>query len=466
MIIDNFLNSYNSKVSEKDILDSMESHRESMAVKVKEVNFDQLEKWSTNSSGDFVHDSGKFFRICGARAFNKTTGEERYQPIIDQPEQGILGIITRYNNGCLEVLLQAKIEPGNLRNVQYSPTVQATKSNYTGAHKGKGVAYIQDFMPSSEKVVNRIFQSEHGYKFYRKANDNVHVHDNNASCLDTRFMWLTLGHIRFLLSKEHCINMDTRSVLATMDFIGTPLTRDEIFHGMENMNSLENQLLFSSLSEQGAKHSLESITQWVSNCKANSSIEYSTVPLNLLTDKGWVKTKNKISSQHNKQFELVGIKASIESREVSSWYQPIVRDNIPKTYAFLVKKINGIVHVLAQMVEEDYNWSGPELGPTFHSIQSQSELNENLETNNLTSENCKVIYDKYQSEEGGRFLEQKNRYMLILADENLDINMGNNFRWMTLYQLKKMTGFECSVNIEARTLLSIASYYRGEKSAH
>ncbi len=50
-----------------------------------------------------------------------------------------------------------------------------------------------------------------------------------------------------------------------------------------------------------------------------------------------------------------------------------------------------------------------------------------------------------------------------LADENVDINMGNNFRWMTLYQLKKMTGFECSVNIEARTLLSIASYYKGEK---
>ncbi len=466
MSITNFLNSYVSRVSESELLGSMESHRKNMAVKVKEVDFDELEKWSTDSNGDFVHDTGLFFRICGAHATNKLTGQESYQPIIDQPEQGILGITTRHNEGRLEVLLQAKIEPGNLDRVQYSPTVQATRSNYTGAHRGKGVPYIDDFMPTSKKVCTRGFQSEHGYKFYRKANDNVHVHDDKAECIDDRFMWLSLNDIRYLLSKEHCVNMDTRSVLATMDFIGDSLTYDQVFGQIENTKTLECDLLFSSLSEQGAAHSIEDIIKWTSDSKSNSLIEHTTIPLNSLIDKGWVRTRNRVNSEKNKHFELVGVKASIESREVSSWYQPIVRDNVPKIYAFLMKKINGTMHVLVQMVEEDYSWSGPELGPTFHSMETHWALYDKLISNKLTEKNCKVVYDKYQSEEGGRFLEQKNRYMLILANEYLDINMGDKFRWMTLYQLKKMTGFECSVNIEARTLLSIASYFKGGDNAY
>ena len=50
--------------------------------------------------------------------------------IIDQPEQGILGIISRLKDNRIEVLLQAKIEPGNLDNVQFSPTVQASAAAF------------------------------------------------------------------------------------------------------------------------------------------------------------------------------------------------------------------------------------------------------------------------------------------------------------------------------------------------
>jgi len=50
---------------------------------------------------------------------------------------------------------------------------------------------------------------------------------------------------------------------------------------------------------------------------------------------------------------------------------------------------------------------------------------------------------------------------LILAlHNNIDVIMDNNYKWVTLYQLKQMTRYECSINIEARTLLSIASYYK------
>lgn len=464
MEIKGFLNSYLCRVDETELLASMESHRSEMAVTVQETDFDQLQKWSINEDGDFVHDSGKFFRICGAVAKNPRTGYENYQPIIDQPEQGILGIITRQKNDRIEILLQAKIEPGNLDHVQYSPTVQATRSNYTGAHKGRGVPYITDFMPESPTVVSRGFQSEHGYKFYGKANDNVHVCDDDATPIDNRFMWLTLNDIRFLLSREHCINMDTRSVLATIDFIGKPLSYEEIFATCDIDCDIERDLLFSSLSDRGSVNPTLSVIDWVETCKQNKSTEQSIVPLLTILQKDWELSDRKLLSTKNKHFELVGVEASIASREVSAWHQPIVKDNIPKIYAFLLKKINGIVHASVQMVEEDFSWSGPELGPTLHGIESHDDLLNQLSSFGLTSENSRVIYDKYQSEEGGRFLEQKNRYMLIMLDENTPLEAGVDHRWMTFYQLKKLTSQECSVNIEARTLLSIASYYTGGTS--
>ena len=463
MYVKEFLNSYTSKTEEDTLLSSMKKHRKTMSVKVEEVDFDQLQKWSTTSHGDFVHSSGKFFRICGGQSTNKKTGFQKFQPIIDQPEQGILGITSRCKNNKIEILLQAKIEPGNLDKVQYSPTVQATKSNYTGAHKGKTVPYIDDFMSVSNKIKSRGFQSEHGYKFYKKANDNVHVHDNDAVLLDDRFVWLSLNDIRVLLSREHCINMDTRSVLATIDFIGRSLTYDEVFSHLGDDGSLEKQLLFSSLTVSGATNSCEEIKKWVSDSKDSSCIEHKTISLNELINKGWNKTKNRINSETNKHFELVGVKATIESREVSSWFQPIVRDNVPKIYVFLMKKINGTIQVLMQLVEEDFSWSGPELAPTFHAVESYSNLFEKLKELKLSEKDFQIVYDKFQSEEGGRFLEQKNRYILIKVDDSVKINESEHQRWMTLYQLKLATSFECSVNIEARTLLSIASYYKGGK---
>lgn len=457
-----FFKSYTDDVDEEKLFSTLQQYRSQMDVDISTVDFNDMDKWRYTAKGDIVHESGKFFRICGGKATNNKAGTISYQPVIDQPEQGILGIISRTNKDKIELLLQAKIEPGNLDSVQYSPTVQATRSNYTGAHKGKGVAFIESFIEESEKIKSRGFQSEHGYKFYKKANDNVHVHDEEIRCLDDKFAWLKLCDIKHLLAKEHCINMDTRSVLATIDFIGRSLSHKEIYENfVSTLSEIELGLLCSSLSDEGALHSSDEIYSWLRTSKQNKNIEQEMVPLKALYEAGWSISNNRLFNENNKNFELVGIKAQIGSREVSSWYQPIVRDNIPKVYAFLLKKFGDTYHILVQMVEEDFGWDGPELGPSIHSVDSETLcLNEQMNLFNINEKHVKIIYDRFQSEEGGRFMEQKNRYILIHVDDDVDVEVDDNFKWATLYQLKKMSAFECSVNIEARTLLAIASYYK------
>lgn len=86
--------------------------------------------------GEILNRKRSFFSIAGVRYFvnNEFISE---QPIIVQNEIGYLGIIAKYFNGVLNFLMQAKIEPGNVNCVQISPTIQATKSNFTRAHGGK-----------------------------------------------------------------------------------------------------------------------------------------------------------------------------------------------------------------------------------------------------------------------------------------------------------------------------------------
>lgn len=71
-----------------------------------------------------------FFSIDGIRiATNYLDVSTWDQPIINQPEIGFLGFITKKIGGVVHFLAQAKIEPGNLNIVQLSPTLQATRSN-------------------------------------------------------------------------------------------------------------------------------------------------------------------------------------------------------------------------------------------------------------------------------------------------------------------------------------------------
>ncbi len=67
------------------------------------------------------------------------------QPIIYQKDNGILGIIRRNKNDGPEYLMRANVEPGNINKLQISPTVQATKSNYTRVHGGKKIKHINFF---------------------------------------------------------------------------------------------------------------------------------------------------------------------------------------------------------------------------------------------------------------------------------------------------------------------------------
>ena len=131
------------------------------------------------------------------------------QPIINQPEIGFLGFIVKKFNGVMHFLMQAKIEPGNLNIVQLSPTLQATRSNYTRVHGGKSPNYLEYFNGEKEVyVLVDQLQSEQGARFLHKRNRNIIVEINEDEEISVKdgFIWVSLGQIKELLRYPNAVS--------------------------------------------------------------------------------------------------------------------------------------------------------------------------------------------------------------------------------------------------------------------
>jgi len=204
-----------------DIKKWITQRNEAVQIVIENIRFGEMDKWKLDrENGLLKHTSGRFFTIEG---INITTNwgkvGEWEQPIINQPEIGYLGIITREVDGILYFLLQAKIEPGNVNNVQLSPTLQATKSNYTQVHKGKKPLYLEYFQNAKpEQILLDQIQSEQGSRFLRKRNRNIIIKIDEEIPINEDFKWLTLGQIKELIRTDNLVNMDTRTVISGIPF--------------------------------------------------------------------------------------------------------------------------------------------------------------------------------------------------------------------------------------------------------
>ena len=127
-----------------------------------------------------------------------------------QNEIGILGIIKNIKTN--KYLLQAKVEPGNINKIQISPTVQATKSNYSRIHGGKKIPFLEYF---KKKNKNFSLQTEQAFRYYNKKNSNIITFVSKKIDLDEKFRWFSKIEIYNLLKKKNFINMDTLSVFSS-----------------------------------------------------------------------------------------------------------------------------------------------------------------------------------------------------------------------------------------------------------
>lgn len=402
------------------------------SARVDHVPFKDLDGWGfAEVTGDLTHHSGKFFTIAGLHV--QRPGDEWQQPIILQNEIGTLGILAKEFDGVLHFLMQAKMEPGNPNLVQLSPTVQATKSNQSRVHGGSPVQYLGCFSePLRQHVLADVLQSEHGAWFLQKRNRNMVIETRDEVPLaNDNFAWFTMGQLGQLMRADNVVNMDARTVLASLPMM---------------------------YPDQEALLSDGEVQSWFIGERARNEIRARRIPLAEV--RGWVRDEDAIHRPDRRFFRVIPVAVSGGDREVPQWTQPLIEQLGSGVIGFAMRRFAGVPHFLVSARGEGGLLDNPELGPTVQCVPPNhvdlpSVRRPRFLDALMEAPTERVLYSAVHSEEGGRFYNSVSQHVIVETDEaSTPTQPPPGYQWMTPGQLSWLAGQSRSVNVQARSLLA------------
>ena len=467
------LTEYNPFMKTEDFMEWFVERQEAHRFVIEEIPFRDLTRWGfAAETGNLCHDSGKFFSIEGIRVLTNFGSVASWtQPIINQPEIGILGIITKKIDGILYFLMQAKMEPGNINMIQLAPTLQATRSNFTRVHQGKSPPYLEYFLDkSNSRTLLDVLQSEQGARFLRKRNRNMIIEvDGDLPVLDD-YCWLTLGQIHKILRMDNIVNMDARTVLSCIPFGDPSLANRPVANLIsalrrsmdapavrDNQERYSDDLIASVLDTQSHLNATDDVISWFTDLKVKYELEVESIPLDDV--RKWTKTEMDIHHDENQYFSVIACRVEADNREVTSWTQPLVKAREPGIVAMLIRRINGVCHFLVQAKVEPGNFDTLEMAPTVQCITGSynaapPEGRPPYLDYVLNASEEQIRFSTLQSEEGGRFFREENRNIIIEVEDDFPEDVPENYIWMTMSQLKDFIKYNNFVNVQCRCLMA------------
>ncbi|MBQ4529124.1 MAG: NDP-hexose 2,3-dehydratase family protein [Lachnospiraceae bacterium] len=423
-------------------------------VDIKECKISDSTFWFYDDyNGEILNRKRSFFSIKGMRNFvdDKFVCE---QPVIIQPEIGYLGIICKIIDGELNFLMQAKIEPGNVNCVQISPTIQATKSNFTRAHGGKLPTYFEYFENSGKyQVIYDQIQSEQSARFYKKRNRNMIMLIEDDIQVYANYKWLTLGQIKELMKIDNLVNMDTRTVLSGIPFVTTRYEKEDL---EELKGYFTEEAFFRSIFCTDMLEDLRDIYQYMNNYKMFHEVKTKAVPLNELVD--WQVDEKGVTCKKEANFKVRFYDISISGREVQKWTQPL--------FKAIGNAVFGLITCVDEGVRKYLVCARPEIG-SFDKIElGPSIQREPIECSDKTQKIERVFEEKLQkqegivldvllSEEGGRFYHEQNRNVIMEVEKQEIGELPEGYFWVNYSSLNYLVQVNNCLNIQLRNLLSL-----------
>ncbi len=439
-----------------ELMNWIKTLNENTYVSINECSINDSTFWFYDDyNGEVLNRKRSFFSIKGMRRFedDKFIGE---QPIIIQPEIGYLGIICREIDGILHFLMQAKIEPGNVNCIQISPTIQATKSNFTRAHGGKLPTYFEFFEHSERyEIIYDQIQSEQATRFYKKRNRNIIMLVNEDFEVYPNFRWMTLGQIKKFMEIDNLVNMDTRTVLSGIPFVMQNISEKE---KKELYSYFKDYALFNSIFNSDIQQNIPYIFRKLNNYKMFHDVKISTIPLNQLVD--WKVDEYGITCKKQADFMVRYYDIEISGREVQHWSQPLFKAIGMATFGVLSRVHNECREYLVKIMPEIGSFDKVEIGPTIQWEPSHYLFNDN-EVEKIFRreyENKRgIMVDVILSEEGGRFYHEQNKNIIIEIKEDELAYLPEEYMWMNYATLNYLEQMNNCLNIQLRNLLSLIS---------
>ncbi len=438
----------NSLHSYKELFDWIASRKSKSQVSLKKIPLKECYPWFyDDKDGCIRNKDGSFFKIYGLRQYQDGKIISQ-QPIIDQTEIGFLGIIACKICGTWHYLMQAKIEPGNVNVVQISPTLQATKSNFTGRHGGKLPMYLDYFlkMKPEDIIVDQI-QSEQSSRFLKKRNRNVIVKVCKPLEEPDSHRWMTLRQLKELMRHDNLVNMDTRTVLSCIPYV---------LMGQEGDVPFRDKPYFYKTAWSMKRKTLVELYKVINDYKMLKTNVVEKIPLFSMKD--WIMSdENEFRHVNYFPYKVIFCDIIIEGREVSNWRQPLFASNGKATFGLICCDDNGILKFLVKARAEPGCFDGIEIGPTIQRETNSREEYDDVEKFffDRLKHNPQILSDCILSEEGGRFYQEENRNVILLIEKKELEPIPMGYVWSDYGTLNLLTQINNCLNIQLRNLLSL-----------
>jgi dTDP-4-dehydro-6-deoxy-alpha-D-glucopyranose 2,3-dehydratase len=407
--------------------------------KVERIPFRDSLEWHF-SQGVFLHHDERFFKIVGY-AWGSADTQLLTQPLIEQKEIGVLGFILSRHENAPKLLVQAKIEPGNVGAVQLSPSCQATESNASRVHGGESPPYLDWFTgPHGLKIYDTL-QSEQGTRFLGKQNRNVMVQIKESLTPLPTHRWLAVDEMLELLKYDHLVNTDARSVLICSPW--GKLTHREPF---TRYPGAWTQDLARSAVAPGKFITTANLMTAIEKVRSEARPGF---PVPLEDMKGWLISEETIQPIDQKPFQVVQMKVKAIGREVPHWDQPIIQSYGKGRVTLVGGRMGGILHFLFQAQIEPGLYNAVELGPTLNVEPGEENHDAGIESL------CqgRIMVEVEQSDEGGRFFQDITQYQIVDMGETCQVP--ENYWWLSLLQVKYLLARPGWLTNEARSALSL-----------
>ena len=225
---------------------------------------------------------------------------------------------------------------------------------------------------------------------------------------------------------------------------------------------LRLQTMVESIRDDNQINKLDYVIDWFNKKREESDMIVEEIGI-IDLDK-WIVDKNSGNITHDSGgfFEVIGVKVSNTfDREVGKkgWTQPMIGKNPGGILGILMKRINGIPHYLLQAKAEPGNIGKLQLSPTLQAttsnlLKAHGGIRPKFSEYFDEPKNVKIIYAKWQSEDGGRFHLKSNYNMIVEVDVDEEFNIPDSFIWITLYQIKQLLKIENFVGPHIRGIIS------------
>jgi oxidase EvaA len=442
----------------------LDTVRRSCDMQVREIPRSQSKEWIFDGHR-LHHTSGGFFSVVGAALYAKGARQAHLdQPLIDQPEIGILAFLIKTVHDTVHFLVQAKPEPGNIALVQAAPSVQATESNYKRRHKGKAIPFLEYcLVPGKATILSDTLQSEQGTRFLGKYNRNmvVEVAGDEPRPESPGLKWFPIHDLYPLLLEDFQINTDARSVLASAPWRLFNPGRAPFGQWRGRGGPGEAFLRSFEAPEDRSALSTTRIIERLRQLRTTAEVAATVVGLTDLT--GWEMTDSAIRPERREMFAVRQFAVETSEREVASWDQPLIAAPVEGQAFLFCQERAGILHFLFNARAEIGFQETFQYGPTIQDLGDQPPILPSLEEQESALKHVlgrsDTLLSSMHSDEGGRFFRCVSRYGIRLLPPGESIEVGDNLSWMTLRQIEWLIRRPGFFSNEARSLISMVLAY-------